>query len=196
MRPLLDTGKGDTAELSREHEITVSDGLVTMAGGKLTVSRSMAEHAVDEVCGLLGLRRRCRTTRAAIIGGGGSTPRPCKATGGTFGHLSGRYGAEARFVEDIALGDGLARQQPMPVLHYLWAEPVLAIRHEMASTVSDILTRRIPARFLDSSQAAAAAPRVGDLLTRELGLSAAEASRQVAEFVAEVDRKRTEPLRP
>jgi len=36
LRPLIDTGKGSTAELSRTHEITESDGVVTVAGGKLT----------------------------------------------------------------------------------------------------------------------------------------------------------------
>ena len=67
LRPLIDTGKGDTAELSREHEITVADGMVTVAGGKLTVSRSMAEQAVDKVCGLLEVKQRCRTTHRAHV---------------------------------------------------------------------------------------------------------------------------------
>ncbi|MFT4227147.1 glycerol-3-phosphate dehydrogenase C-terminal domain-containing protein [Brooklawnia sp.] len=73
-----------------------------------------------------------------------------------------------------------------PELPYLWAEVVFAIRHEMARTVSDILTRRIPVRFL---HAAAAAPQAGELLVAELGLSTAETDRQLADFRADVARE-------
>jgi glycerol-3-phosphate dehydrogenase len=190
LRPLIDTGRGDTAELSREHEITVAEGVVTVAGGKLTICRSMAEEAVDRVCQLLKTRRGCRTRNAPIIGGAGFDAEAVEATGGLFSHLSGRYGTEARFVEDIALADPATAEPMMPGLPYCWAEAVFAIRHEMATTVSDILTRRIPARFLNSPQAAAVAHRVGELLVRELGVPAAEAERQVAGYVADVERER------
>lgn len=189
LRPLIDTGKGDTAELSREHEITVADGMVTVAGGKLTVSRSMAEQAVDKVCGLLEVKQRCRTTHAPIVGGAGFDAEAVEATGGRFAHLSGRYGTEARFVEDIALAEPALAEPIAPELPYLWAEVVFAIRHEMARTVSDILTRRIPARFLHAAAAAQAAPRVGELLAAELGLPAAEIDRQVADFRTDVARE-------
>lgn len=192
LRPLIDTGKGDTAELSREHEITVADGMVTVAGGKLTVSRSMAEEAVDRVCGLLGVRRRCRTTHAALIGGAGFDAEAVEATGGTFAHLSGRYGTEARFVEDLAIGDPAFAERLAPELPYLVAEAVFAIRHEMARTVSDVLTRRLPARFLNAAAAARAASRVGELLITELGLTAADVDRQVADFRADVAREADE----
>ena len=51
-----------------------------------------------------------------------------EATGGRFAHLSGRYGTEARFVEDIALATRqLARRQvkwlrPDPRVHWLDVE--------------------------------------------------------------------------
>ncbi len=189
LRPLIDTGKGDTAELSREHEITVADGMVTVAGGKLTVSRSMAEEAVDRVCGLLGVRRRCRTTHAPLVGGSGFDAEAVEATGGTFAHLSGRYGTEARFVEDLAIADPSLGERLAAELPYLAAEAVFAIRHEMARTVSDVLTRRLPARFLNAAAAAEAAPRVADLLVSELALPRDLVDRQVAEFRAEVARE-------
>ena len=51
LRPLIQKeGKGPT-ELSRKDEIFVSDvGLITIAGGKLTGFRKMAERSVDMVC--------------------------------------------------------------------------------------------------------------------------------------------------
>jgi glycerol-3-phosphate dehydrogenase len=196
LRPLIDTGKGDTAELSREHEITVHDGMVTVAGGKLTVSRSMAEGAVDRVCELLGRRLRCRTAHAPLVGGAGFDTEAVTATGGSFGHLSERYGSEARFVEDLVADEPRLGERLTPGLPYVWAEAVYAVRHEMARTVSDVLTRRIPVRFLDSAQAAAAAGGVGDLLVAELGVPRDLVDAQIAAFVDDIAAERQELLAP
>jgi glycerol-3-phosphate dehydrogenase len=53
VRPLL-RQDGDTLRSSREHRILDEDGLVTIAGGKLTTWRTMALAAVDEVVRRLG----------------------------------------------------------------------------------------------------------------------------------------------
>lgn len=186
LRPLIDKGGNDTSELSREHEVMVSDGIVTVAGGKLTVGRTMAEIAVDKVCQELGVKKRCQTTDLPLVGGARFDAESTEATGGRFGHLAGRYGTEARFVEDLLLDDPDLARPVADRLPYLRAEAVYAIRHEMAATVTDILKRRIPARFLNSRAAADAAGWVGDLLHRELGVPQAEVDRQVAEFAADV----------
>ncbi len=48
LRPLLDTGEGETADLSRNHAVLrSSDGVVGVVGGKLTTYRKMAQDAVD-----------------------------------------------------------------------------------------------------------------------------------------------------
>ncbi|BDH57226.1 hypothetical protein MTP03_21650 [Tsukamurella sp. PLM1] len=48
LRPLLDSGAGQTADVSRKHAVlTRGDGLVTVVGGKLTTYRRMAQDAVD-----------------------------------------------------------------------------------------------------------------------------------------------------
>src|SRR5699024_8345814 len=51
LRPLIaQEGKDDPDEISRKDEIFISDsGLISMAGGKLTCYRKMAEDAVDTV---------------------------------------------------------------------------------------------------------------------------------------------------
>ncbi|WP_174614254.1 glycerol-3-phosphate dehydrogenase/oxidase [Virgibacillus ihumii] len=55
LRPLIaEEGKDDPDEISRKDEIFISDsGLISMAGGKLTGYRKMAEDAVDTVVGQL-----------------------------------------------------------------------------------------------------------------------------------------------
>jgi glycerol-3-phosphate dehydrogenase len=50
MRPLIAQIGKSASKTSREHEIwTTPSGLVTIAGGKLTTYRSMAEELVDLV---------------------------------------------------------------------------------------------------------------------------------------------------
>jgi glycerol-3-phosphate dehydrogenase len=130
------------------------------------------------------------------VGGAGFDTEAVTATGGSFGHLSERYGSEARFVEDLVADEPRLGERLTPGLPYVWAEAVYAVRHEMARTVSDVLTRRIPVRFLDSAQAAAAAGGVGDLLVAELGVPRDLVDAQIAAFVDDIAAERQELLAP
>ena len=50
VRPLVDSGKASLSRVSREHKIVVSaPGLVSVAGGKFTTFRRMAEVVVDRI---------------------------------------------------------------------------------------------------------------------------------------------------
>ncbi len=59
VRPLI--GSGDGRSLSRDYKIYNSGGIVTVAGGKLTTYRLIAEKVSDTVMGLLGERGECGT---------------------------------------------------------------------------------------------------------------------------------------
>jgi len=59
VRPLI--GSGDGRSLSRDYRIYTSGNAVTVAGGKLTTYRLIAEKASDEVMKLLGEKGRCAT---------------------------------------------------------------------------------------------------------------------------------------
>ena len=67
-------------------------------------------------------------------------------------------------------------------LPYRAAEVVWAVRHEMARTVDDVLSRRTRALLLDASAAMEMAPQVAALLAQELGRNPDWQRRQVAEF--------------
>jgi glycerol-3-phosphate dehydrogenase len=49
LRPILDTHAEDPSEASRDEDVWVEDGVVTVAGGKLTTWRSTSEEVVDTV---------------------------------------------------------------------------------------------------------------------------------------------------
>lgn len=82
VRPLVrsvaaegEEGTANTAGLVRSHLIHVSpSGLLTIAGGKWTTYRKMAEEAVDEAIGVFGLGHKVRfaTFRVFIFGTAGS----------------------------------------------------------------------------------------------------------------------------
>lgn len=78
IRPLVsDPNKDDTQSLARNHIVHVSDSkLVTIAGGKWTTYRAMAEHTLDaaiKACDLKPLRP-CITDKIQIEGSHGWTP--------------------------------------------------------------------------------------------------------------------------
>jgi len=56
LRPLL-ASEADPSARSREERIELDGPFLSIAGGKLTAFREMAEEASDRVCALLGLRR-------------------------------------------------------------------------------------------------------------------------------------------
>jgi glycerol-3-phosphate dehydrogenase len=69
LRPLIRARPGAPSELSREFQVTAGpSGLLTVAGGKYTTYRHMAEVITDEVVRRLGLHRRCLTRDLRLVG--------------------------------------------------------------------------------------------------------------------------------
>jgi glycerol-3-phosphate dehydrogenase len=80
--------------------------------------------------------------------------------------------------------DATLKELVHPRLPYRMREVVWAARQEMARTVEDVLARRLRALFLDARAAIEAAPRVADVLARELGRSEAWKARDLESFYA------------
>jgi len=194
LRPLLKTaGSERTADLSRRHAVGVSEsGMVTITGGKLTTYRRMAADAIDKAVKVGKLRgRRSRTKKLRLVGAVGYEDPGDRDTPSIHEHLATRFGREADAIHetlrsDPALGDGL-----VPGLPYVRAEAIHAVRHEMARTLDDLLSRRTRARLLARDASSAAAENVAALVAPELGWDAAEVTRQVQVFRALLERERT-----
>jgi len=200
LRPLAsDPGAKDTASLSRDHVIAVeAGGLITVAGGKWTTYRRMAQEVVDTALGLGRVGdgfspHPCRTERLPLVGAQGYSDRlyaqvaqhyvvphrPGAIDTRVAKHLAQSYGSRAfevtRIAEERALGHRLARGFPE-----LEAEVVYAVRHEFCCTVEDFLARRTRLAFKDTKAARDALPRVVELMGRELRWSLWERRRQMA----------------
>lgn len=178
IRPLVADGRGPPTSVSREHAIKWSDsGLLTISGGKLTTYRSMAAQAVDEVIRSRSLRRRRAGTHRQPLPGGDGGPLAEeiewaeRETGAPrlAAHLVHSHGTEWRDVWELALSDGELRQPIADELPYIRAEIVYAVEREMASTIADVLIRRVPVAFETRDQGRAAARVVAPLMVPLLG---------------------------
>ena len=126
LRPLVKVGDAkSTAALSRDHTILISNsGLLTIAGGKWTTYRKMAQDAVDQAETMAGLEERpCKTDHLQIHGWTRQAIREP--------HLR-VYGADASSIRDIAQKEPGLTEKLHPELPYTGAQIIWAVREEMA----------------------------------------------------------------
>jgi glycerol-3-phosphate dehydrogenase len=176
IRPLAKSGEGsNTAALSRDHTIHIDkSGLLSIAGGKWTTYRNMAQDCVDQAATLAGLPEKPCATRTLNIHG-------CHPNAASFGPLA-VYGSDAPALQRIIAGEAALGEPLDAELPTCAAEVVWAGREELARTVEDVLARRTRALFLNARAAIRMAPRVAALLARELDRDAAWQADQVRQF--------------
>jgi glycerol-3-phosphate dehydrogenase len=81
--------------------------------------------------------------------------------------LNRTYGDQAEQVAELAEArQGIRLVKNHPILE---AEVVYAVRYESAERVIDVLARRTPLALLDTKAASQAAPRVLEIMAKELG---------------------------
>lgn len=179
LRPLVGgvDEEGGTAALSRDHTLHIApSGLVTIAGGKWTTYRKMAEDTIDQAATLGGLEDRPSVTAQLRIHG---YHRNAEAFGALY-----QYGSDAPALQ------GLLRKEPRYVERLHPERPtragqvVWAARHEMARTVEDVLSRRTRELLLDARASIEMAPQVAALLAEALGRDEAWQHEQVAAYEA------------
>ena len=179
LRPLISDPKAvDTARLARDHVIEVSQaGLLTIAGGKWTTYRLMAEDTVDHAIEQFKLPAKqpaCQTEHLPIFGGAAYQEKGDLDLVETYhlpadvaAYLNRNYGDQAEQVATLAAagyGSRLVENHP-----FLEAEVLHAVRFELAERVIDVLARRMPLALLDTGAARQAAPRVLAIMAEELG---------------------------
>jgi glycerol-3-phosphate dehydrogenase len=176
IRPLVKaSGTATTSALSRDHTIQISSsGLLTIAGGKWTTYRNMAEDAVNHALVLAHLDEHPCVTKDLRLHG-------WHESAAQFGSLA-VYGADAPAIQALAREDATLAQPLHPALPIIGAEIIWAARHEMARTVEDALARRTRALFLNAQAAIDMAPAAARLLAQELGHDDAWQAAQIDAF--------------
>ncbi|KAH7923338.1 DAO-domain-containing protein [Leucogyrophana mollusca] len=195
LRPLVRNPSASSTEgLVRNHMIHVSEsGLLTIAGGKWTTYRAMAQETVDEAVKVFGLENRvksgCVTERLRLVGSDGWSRNMFIGLIQRFGletevakHLSDNYGDRAWTVCSLAQPTGetwpLHGLRLSPNYPFIEAEVRYAVRHEYAQTAVDVIARRTRLAFLNAQAALSALPRVIEIMGEELHWSRAQRKRQ------------------
>lgn len=197
IRPLvMDPEKmsaGGSQNVVRNHLVTTSaSGLVTIAGGKWTTYRQMAEETVDECVTRFGLQPTgpSKTATTQLVGAADWTPyryidliQQYNLDPEVACHLSENYGTRAFTVAELSTplsGNGTAEApyatatrgkrilSPYP---FIDGELVYAVRYEYARTAVDFLARRTRLAFLNCRAAYEALPRVVEVMAEELNWS-------------------------
>lgn len=183
IRPLVyDPAAKNTESLVRNHMINVSDsGLLTIAGGKWTTYREMAEQTVD--CAIkhfnLQPREKCVTKYISLLGGRQWQPMQHIALIHEFGvssdvaeNLCNEYGSRAwlvaNYIEPSQTGSRELARRLDSNYPFLEAEVRYCAQHEYANSATDILGRRTRLAFLDALAALRSLPRVIDIMAEEL----------------------------
>ncbi|TAN12477.1 MAG: glycerol-3-phosphate dehydrogenase/oxidase [Burkholderiaceae bacterium] len=164
LRPLVKlSGDHDTKSISREHTVRIArSGMVTVAGGKWTTYRAMAEDVLAHCIqgGRLPARGACTTAGFPLVGAPAGArldeKHPLSEAQGPHS-----YGTEAALLDTLPgadrwLADGFSE-----------AMVRFAVRFEYARSVEDILARRSRLLFLDAAHAARVAPAVAGILRQE-----------------------------
>ena len=192
LRPLVKDARSErTADLSRRHKVAVSDrGMVSITGGKLTTYRKMAADGVDVVVCRLGKGTRRSPTRKLAIRGAAGAGGVTGAEQPLLDHLVGRYGGEATAILDLLRVEPDLARPLVAGLPYLRAEAVYAVRHEMARTLADVLSRRTRALLRARDATADAADEVARLIAPDLGWGEEQIAAEVAAFRMAVEHER------
>jgi glycerol-3-phosphate dehydrogenase len=193
MRPLVGDPAGSTVKASREHRVTAdASGLVRISGGKYTTYRVMARDVVDASLGRAEARRRpSQTAELPLVGAAARADLDRLAVdlalhegldGLVARRLVDRHGTEAR--EVLAVGRELDLVRPLgPGVEQLEAEVAWAARRELATTIDDVLARRMRLVQELPDRGAAISPRVAEILGRELGWDALRQATEVETYL-------------
>jgi len=200
LRALVTNGSAVApSSISREEMIHESgSGLLTIAGGKLTTHRAIAQRVVDRImCQLGRAPGLCPTLSAPLPG---ASPLEEERMGNSAGRqwmdslapavrerLESLYGTRAAVVAEL-IQDEVALAEPLSDgCSVIGVEVIFAVRGEMAMTLSDCLLRRI-GLACSPREATAAAPAAARLMARELGWDAERERMEQADLVAGLGR--------
>ncbi|XP_061899540.1 glycerol-3-phosphate dehydrogenase, mitochondrial [Entelurus aequoreus] len=182
IRPLVtDPNSKDTQSICRNHIVSLSNsGMVTIAGGKWTTYRSMAEETLDAAIKAHTLpAETCKTVGLMLEGANGWTPTLYIRLVQDYGleqevaqHLASTYGGKAYDVAKMAQVTGqrwpIVGKRLVSEFPYIEAEVLYAIR-EYACTAIDVIARRTRLGFLNVQAADEALPRIVQIMAKELG---------------------------
>ena len=199
-RPLVASeGSVDTKKLVRDHEVEVDErsGLISILGGKWTTYRAMAEDGVNHVMHALGGEFKASTTRRyKLAGADGYSSELWRELMNEFAiseasahHLSEKFGSNAVKVLRFAKATANGFEPLYAGSEILCGEVLYTIHCEMATSIDDVLGRRIGLEFHDWQGGIEAAAATGRLLAAELQWSEEATQQAIDAYKTKLSRR-------
>jgi glycerol-3-phosphate dehydrogenase len=214
LRPLIapepEVGEMAESQVSREHQIVIGeDGLITIAGGKLTTYRKMAQECVDVAVNLLTLSGKLpedlqsgETTKVPLPGGVGwpedddhakvavelAEVCDCDISAAVARHLVDTYGMRAWELAKMCAADPSLTEPIVPGRIEIMAQVDFGVKEELAASVSDVMTRRTQIFFRDFEQGLGSVEKVATRMAHLIGWSDEEKQKSVDEYKVDVAR--------
>ncbi|MEQ8484185.1 MAG: glycerol-3-phosphate dehydrogenase/oxidase [Pseudomonadales bacterium] len=179
LRPLIRQPGKNPKEMSRRDEVWRQRSLVTVAGGKLTGFRPMAEAVMAAVGDVVGRHLPMPQPLAPLAGGDIADLAALREA------VSGRYQLDPTAAERLVRLYGsevvdVLGERPVPLTSSMYAEEVAwAADVEGARTLEDVVYRRLRAPWFLPGETPALLEPAADLLAGRLGWSDAERQRQL-----------------
>ncbi|HEY9495024.1 MAG TPA: glycerol-3-phosphate dehydrogenase/oxidase [Intrasporangium sp.] len=198
LRPLLSGESELTSELSREHAVArPQPGLISIAGGKYTTYRVMAQDAVDAARADIGGDVSDSVTEfiplsgaegyVALVNQVDRLARKQDLPAWRIRHLLERYGSLVHELFALAENDRTL-YEPLPgAEEYLKVEIRYAATHEAALHLDDILTRRTRVSIETRHRGTESARAAADIVAPVFGWDEARVEAEVAAYLARVD---------
>lgn len=166
IRPVIDTGKENPSEESRDHVIWQEDGLLSVTGGKLTTFRLIALDALQKAQETIGVMPNLKKKYSIF------TPLKYKLVLSEQIsvekqlRLQGYYGNNAHIMVENAQPEEL---ETIPGTNTLWVELKWAAQEEAVVHLDDLLLRRTRIGNLVENGAKNFLPRIRSLCQSKLG---------------------------
>lgn len=175
-RPLIKAKESESsASISRDHCILVANsGLISIAGGKWTTYRKMAEDVINKAITVGSLPDNPCITKTLHLHGYVENADPHDPMS--------VYGSERKLISQLEKEDPALKEHIHPRLPYKKSEVVWAVKKEMARKVEDVLCRRTRAILLDAAASVESAQSVAHLMAKELGFSKEWVKEEVKDF--------------
>ena len=219
VRPLVSEETPDASDqsessVSREHSIRIdANGLITIAGGKLTTYRRMAKEVVGKAVGLLKKQGHSLTTNNRDTGtipliGAQDWPTGDNAKAQLVNHmveqgqqrisqqtaqlLVDTYGVRGMEVVDLVLKDSSLGHPLLPNSDRseILAQVVFSVESELAHSINDVMIRRTQLFFKDQNQGLDCIESVADLMGRLLEWTPEQRTWHLESYREEVARSR------
>jgi glycerol-3-phosphate dehydrogenase len=199
-RPLVSADESvATKKLARDDvmEVDEASGLISIMGGKWTTYRAMAEDTINAVQKALGVPVTESPTRSHLLHGSEGFTKDLwekllavfPIAKETAQHLAAKFGTAAWKVLELTVED---RNLTEPILSGrppIQAEVVYCVRQELATTIEDVLARRLGVQFWSWRDAIHSAPLVGSLMAYELHWSSDQRNSAVTAYVQKLNRR-------